>query len=122
MKEYVEDKQREQKKYHDGSAYHRVFEVGQSVLVRNLREGPCWVIRVVSKRLGPVTYEVEVGGQVWKRHTDQLMAYKGSMGSEVGGATNMTEDPPVLPVVLTVAAGVVMPEVVRCLLLASPPW
>ena len=93
-----------------------------SVLVRNLREGPCWVIEVVSKRLGPVTYEVEVGGQVWKRHTDQVMAYKGSMGSEgIGGATNMTEDPPVLPVVPTVAAGVVMPEVVRCLLLASPP-
>ena len=61
----------------------------------------------VSKRLGPVTYEVEVGGQVWKRHTDQLMAYNGSMGSEkIGGATNMTEDPPVLPVVPTVAAGV----------------
>ena len=47
---------------------------------------------------------------MWKRHMDQLIAYKGSMGSEgIGGATNMTEDPLVLPVV---AAGVVMPEVV----------
>ena len=72
--------------------------MSQSVFVRNLREGPCWVIGVVSKRLGRVTYEIEVGGQVWKRHADQLMTYKGSMRSEgIGGAINMTEDPPVLP-------------------------
>ena len=50
---------------------------------------------------------------MWKCHMDQLMAYKGSMGSEgIGGASNMTEDPLVLPVVPTMAAGVVMPEVV----------
>ena len=41
------------------------------------------------------------------------MSYKGSMRSEgIGCATNMIEDPLVLPVVPTVAAGVVMPEVV----------
>ena len=51
VKEYVQDKQREQKEYHDGSAHHGFFEVGQSVLVHNLRGGPCWVIGVVSKRL-----------------------------------------------------------------------
>lgn len=77
IKDRVQHKQAEQKECHDKAVQPQRFLVGQTVLVRNLREGPHWLIGVVVQQLGPVTYEVEVASQVWKRHADQLMAYKG---------------------------------------------
>lgn len=44
------------------------------MLARNLREGSKWVTGTVVARTGPVSYRVQVGDQVWRRHTDQLLA------------------------------------------------
>ena len=73
----VHQKQQEQKRNHDRHTRLREFTVGQAVLVRNLRDGPNWLVGSVVKKCGPVNYEVEVEGRVWKRHADQLMEYKG---------------------------------------------
>ena len=70
----VFQKQMEQKKFHDKRCKSREFMVGQSVLVRNVREGPKWLPGEISAKLGPVSYEVSVAGQVWKRHADQLLS------------------------------------------------
>ena len=75
--DHVHEKQMQQKKYHDEHCHDRSYGVGQFVLVRNLRNGPNWVVGLVVTKLSPVTYEVKVNGQVWKRHADQLMAYRG---------------------------------------------
>ena len=76
VEEYVLEKQEKQKRYHDEHSWARCFQVNQAVLVRNLREGPKWLRGVIVRQLGSVTYEVRVGGQVWKRHIDQLLEYK----------------------------------------------
>ncbi len=48
--------------------------MGQRVLVRNMREGPRWVLGTVVERKGPLSYLVEVAsGAVWKRHVDHLL-------------------------------------------------
>ncbi len=74
---HVHDKQLEQKKYHDQHAHQRSFVVGQLVLAKNLRDGPKWLVGRILSKLGPVNYQVDVHGQIWKRHADQLMTYKG---------------------------------------------
>ena len=48
------------------------FEVGQTVLARNYGRGNRWVISVVHKQNGPISYVVKVGNTHWKRHLDQL--------------------------------------------------
>ena len=74
---HVHEEQQKQKKYHDRHSQSRSYHVGQAVLVRNLRDGAPWLVGCVVEVLGPANYEVEVNGQVWMRHADQLMAYKG---------------------------------------------
>ena len=69
----VETKQANQKRLHDAHSKFRLFEVGQSVLVRNLREGPKWLTGTVLEQTGPVSYRVQVSDQIWRRHTDQLL-------------------------------------------------
>ena len=66
-------KQANQKRLHDAHSKFRLFEVGQSVLVRNLREGPKWLTGTVLEQTGPVSYRVQVSDQIWRRHTDQLL-------------------------------------------------
>ena len=43
VKSRVQAKQADQKRYHDVHSKVRQFDIGQSVLVRNLRDGPKWV-------------------------------------------------------------------------------
>lgn len=51
----------------------RYLEVGDLTLTRDYRQRKeTWVKGVVIKRLGPLTYLVQVGDLVWKRHVDQL--------------------------------------------------
>ena len=70
-RKFVERKQGQQKAKHDQHAHERTFPVGQTVMVRNFRNGPKWVSGVVIKREGPVTYLVRVdNGNIWKRHVD----------------------------------------------------
>ncbi|XP_064461580.1 uncharacterized protein K02A2.6-like [Ornithodoros turicata] len=56
----------------------RVFQVGDSVRVRNYRSGTKWVHGFIISRTGPVSYKVKVitqhGTFVWRRHIDQIVA------------------------------------------------
>ena len=73
LQDTVLRKQQVQKSQHDQHARERVMEVGNTVMVRNLRPGEAWVPGVIVKRLGPVSYLVDVGeGRTWKRHIDHL--------------------------------------------------
>ena len=63
-----------QKRSHDQHSRRREFFIGERVLVRNLREGPRWLLGTVTERRGPLSYLVQVAsGQVWKRHVDHLL-------------------------------------------------
>ena len=53
----------------------RLHEVGDIVMVRDYRKNPkkpSWIRGVVLKKLGPVTYTVQVDSMQWKRHIDQI--------------------------------------------------
>ena len=42
-------------------------------MARNLRPGARWITGVIVKKLGPMTYLIQVEtGQLWKRHVDHL--------------------------------------------------
>ena len=69
----VQDKQASQKQHHDKKSRDRHFQVGQSVLVENNKPEPKWVVGTVVEKLGDISYRVQVGNQVWKRHVDQLL-------------------------------------------------
>ena len=69
----VEAAQLGQKKYHDVKAKARTFDAGQSVWAQNYRPGEKWLPGVVMEKVGPVSYRVEVQGQIWRRHVDQLL-------------------------------------------------
>ena len=70
---HVEGRQAVQKEQHDHHAHARSIEVGQPVMVKNMRPGDLWIPGVVMRLLGPLTYLVDVGeGRAWKRHIDHL--------------------------------------------------
>ena len=51
----------------------RVFTVGSAVMVRNYRRPDKWVPGTIVRKLGPVTYQVDLGrGNLVKCHIDQL--------------------------------------------------
>ena len=69
----VTSKQAQQKLYHDQHSAGRELFIGQRVMVRNFRAGDKWVPGTIMERTGPLSYLVQVtGGQMWKRHIDQL--------------------------------------------------
>lgn len=52
----------------------RELSVGDHVLVRDYRQSKeTWMNGVIVKKLGPVTYQVQVDDLLWKRHIDQLI-------------------------------------------------
>ena len=52
----------------------RNFNIGASVMVKSFSgSGPDWVPGVIARKLGPLTYLVDVsGGRLWKRHVDHV--------------------------------------------------
>ena len=73
IKNFVFSKQTEQKSHHDGSAKLRILFPSQSVMVMNYRSSDKWIPGTVLKKLGPVTYCIEIdNGKIIKRHIDQL--------------------------------------------------
>ena len=64
------------------------------MLVRNLRESPKWVCGTIVEQTGPVSYKVQVSGQIWRRHIDQLLGCSSRNGE--------TEDDVYLPASETV--------------------
>ena len=69
----VLDKQARQKQHHDKRSKERHFQVGESVLVENNKPEPKWILGTVVEKLGDISYRVQVGDQVWKRHVNQLL-------------------------------------------------
>ncbi|CAC5391217.1 unnamed protein product [Mytilus coruscus] len=47
----------------------------EPVLVRDYRDNNKWKQGVIVHQLGPVTYQVQVGDLVWKRHIDQIREF-----------------------------------------------
>ena len=81
-----------QKAMHDVHAKAREFLVGQQVVLRNLRDGPKWVPGMVVGRQGPLSYVVQTtGGEVWKRHVDQI--------GEVGDSGSVLSEEELIPTV-----------------------
>lgn len=71
---HVREKQTQQKGYHDRHSHTRELCVGQPVWERNFRDGPGWVSAVVSDRVGPVSYLVQLrNGDLRRRHVDHLV-------------------------------------------------
>ncbi len=60
------------KEKRDRSARERHVEVGEMVFAENFRGEPKWLAGTVIERTGPVSYRVQVGEAVWKRHVDQI--------------------------------------------------
>ena len=62
----------------------RGFEIGEPVMVKDYRNrGFAWTKGVIQDRLGPVTYRVQVGKLLWKRHIDKLRELAGSKVADV---------------------------------------
>ena len=81
-----------QKAMHDVHAKAREFLVGQQVILLNLWDGPKWVPGVVVGRQGPLSYVVQTtGGEVWKRHVDQI--------GEVGDPGSVLSEEELIPTV-----------------------
>ena len=104
----VLQKQADQKNTHDNHSKSHSFNVGQSVLARNLRGEPKWVLRCVVEQTGPVSYKIQVGDIIWRRHTDQLLDLKSSplpteSGVVVPNSENVTVGtrPPEVPLPTT---------------------
>ena len=74
----VFNKQSDQKTRHDKSSSEREFALEEQVLVQNFRGEPKWLDGTVTEQTGPVSYKVLVGGQLWKRHIDQMHQKHGS--------------------------------------------
>ena len=51
----------------------RQFHAGDEVLARNYGRGETWMPGVINEVLGTRHYMVEVFGNLWKRHLDQLL-------------------------------------------------
>ena len=51
----------------------RQFQKGDSVMVRNYGKGEKWLPGKISEVLGTRNYMVQTGGQMWKRHVDQVL-------------------------------------------------
>ncbi|XP_057674326.1 uncharacterized protein K02A2.6-like [Corythoichthys intestinalis] len=66
-------KQEKQKQIHDRHARPRGLDKGDLVFTRNYSSGPTWIPGAVTKKTGPVSFQVTLGnGQVVRRHIDQV--------------------------------------------------
>ena len=72
VQRHVENKQNSSAE-RTASRYLRQFQRGDTVIVRNYGTGDKWLPGKISEVLGTRNYLVETGGQLWKRHADQLL-------------------------------------------------
>lgn len=69
----VEDKQRQQKAKHDTAAKSRVFNLGDTVYVKNFAGGQRWLPGKIIRVTGPVSFHVQLeDGRNRRCHQDQL--------------------------------------------------
>ena len=62
----------------------KCFDIGDSVLVLNVRPGPKWYRGVIMEKLGENIYEVYIQelDRLWRRHTNQLLKNNSDMKNE----------------------------------------
>ena len=71
----VQEKQFKQKQQHDEHSVDRSFLNGQQVMTRLFNRSQKWIAGVIVKRLGPVSYLVQLNdGSTWKKHIDHIRA------------------------------------------------
>ena len=71
--ERIESRQQRQKQQHDASSRDRCFMEGDTVFVKNFQAGDKWLPGTISKRSGPVSFEVQMSnGCIRRCHQDQL--------------------------------------------------
>ena len=89
------------------------------MLVKNLRDGPNYSVGLVVSKLGKVNFEVEVNGEAWKRHADQLMIYKRASRPDldIGLASHPETSTP--SCVLPFPGASVVPELVKPMEMAA---
>ena len=87
-------KQAEQKWSHDQRVKLRDFFPGSLVSVRNYQGDAKWIPGIILRKLGPVTYSVDIGkNRTVKRHTDQLrQRVKSTEGSSQPVSRSPTTD------------------------------
>ena len=69
----MRDSQAEQKDQDDWRSKPGEFTVGQTVWVRNFRDGLHWISGMVADRLGPLTYLIQLpDGTLWRCHVDHV--------------------------------------------------
>lgn len=66
--EQITKQQESQKYYHERRSKERVFEVGQSMLIENVRGEPTckWLPGTIIDRTGTMSYRVQVDASVWR--------------------------------------------------------
>ena len=90
---HITEKQSQQKADHDQSARSRQFQVGQSVMAKNLRPGPKWVSGVIVQSLGPLSFLIKMrDGQTWRRHVDHLKKLQTTNPETENGDENSDSD------------------------------
>ena len=62
----MRSKQADQKSHDDAHSKDRSFDIGQSVFVRNIRDGSKWIPGIVIEQIGSVSSKVEVNDQIWR--------------------------------------------------------
>ena len=88
---YVSGKQAQQKSNHDNTHTEQVFEIGQSVVVRNYHEGSKWMPGVIIENTGPVSHVVKTfDGLVWHCHVEQIREY---VSEQMSASRNLTSVP-----------------------------
>jgi len=88
-----------QKENYDRKTRQRDFAVGQKVWVKTYgKNAPKWSSGVITKQLGPVTFLVDVSGEEFKRHADQILnapPHDWQIGDDdTAGAARETPAPP----------------------------
>ena len=83
----IESKQNNQKSTQDAHSKDRNFQVNETVVVQNFRGEPRWLEAVIIERTGPVSYTVQIGKEIAKRHVDQILSRKDS-----GKSKGVTDD------------------------------
>lgn len=68
----VKQKQAQQKQLHDRHATDRVFNIGDPVYVKNFSSGQIWLPGFISEKSGPVSYQINLGNRVVRRHVDHI--------------------------------------------------
>ena len=116
----------DQKRFHDTGSVDRNFDVGQTVLVRNLRDGPKWFKGMIVEKSGPISYRVDVQGQIWSRHTDQLLKFncKGVLNRErvttPDPCVEVTYEPPPVNINVTDSSPQSTPQFTPSITFSSP--